>query len=157
MSLSECLHINWIVQIAYLQDWDSIERDHTSSLSQAIKDLQSNTLRLPVTGGAKGSIETVKAAVCSAVDVMQTMGSSIYSILSQVEGMNCLVSELADVSAQERAMLDECEGLLASTAAMQVEEYSLRTHLIQMKQTLKNGQQPMMGNRSTYMTAQMLS
>ncbi|GMP35945.1 hypothetical protein CsSME_00008209 [Camellia sinensis var. sinensis] len=70
-------------QIAYLQDWDSIERDHTSSLSQAIKDLQSSTLRLPVTGGARGSIETVKAAVCSAVDVMQTMGSSVYSILAQ--------------------------------------------------------------------------
>lgn len=38
----------------------------------------------------------------------------------QVEGMNCLVSELADVAAQERAMLDESEALLASTAAMQV-------------------------------------
>lgn len=40
----------------------------------------------------------------------------------QVEGMNCLVSELADVAAQERAMLDECEALLASTAAMQVRQ-----------------------------------
>ncbi|KAK6126976.1 hypothetical protein DH2020_039277 [Rehmannia glutinosa] len=38
----------------------------------------------------------------------------------QVEGMNCLVSELADVAAQERAMLDECESVLGSTAAMQV-------------------------------------
>lgn len=34
--------------------------------------------------------------------------------------MNCLVSELADISAQERAKLDECEALLASTEAMQV-------------------------------------
>lgn len=34
--------------------------------------------------------------------------------------MNCLVSELADVAAQERAMLDECEALLATTEAMQV-------------------------------------
>ena len=34
--------------------------------------------------------------------------------------MNCLVSELADVVAQERAMLDECEALFASTSAMQV-------------------------------------
>lgn len=38
----------------------------------------------------------------------------------QVEEMNCLVSELADISAQERAKLDECEALLASTEAMQV-------------------------------------
>lgn len=34
--------------------------------------------------------------------------------------MNCLVSELADVAAVERGMLDECEALLASTAALQV-------------------------------------
>ena len=38
----------------------------------------------------------------------------------QVEGMNCIVSELAEMAAQERAMLDECAALLASTASMQV-------------------------------------
>lgn len=38
--------------------------------------------------------------------------------------MNCLVSELADLAAQERAMLDECEALFASTAAMQVRQIS---------------------------------
>jgi hypothetical protein len=37
-----------------------------------------------------------------------------------VEGVNCLVSELAVVASQEKAMLDECEALLASAAAMQV-------------------------------------
>lgn len=50
---SECLHINWLVQMAYLEDWVSIERDHTSSLAWAIGDLQSSTLRLPVCGGAR--------------------------------------------------------------------------------------------------------
>lgn len=34
--------------------------------------------------------------------------------------MNNLVSDLATVAAQEKAMLDECEELLASAAAMQV-------------------------------------
>lgn len=32
----------------------------------------------------QGDIETIKAAVCSAVDVMQAMGSSLCSILSKV-------------------------------------------------------------------------
>ncbi|PSS08354.1 AUGMIN subunit like [Actinidia chinensis var. chinensis] len=144
-------------QFAYLENWSSIERDHTSSLSQAIEDLQSSTLRLPVTGGARVDIETVKAAVSSAVDVMQAMGSSICCILSRVEGTNYLVSELADMAAQERAMLDKCEALLASTASMQVEEYSLKTHLIQLKQTSQKAYQPMNRNRSTYIAAQMLS
>lgn len=39
--------------------------------------------------------------------------------------MNSLVSELAIVAAQEKAMLDECEALLASTAAMQVKTIKL--------------------------------
>ncbi|KAL6973806.1 hypothetical protein U1Q18_027989, partial [Sarracenia purpurea var. burkii] len=40
-----------------------------------------------------------------------------YGVLG-VEGTNCIVSELAEMAAQERAMLEECEALLASTAAM---------------------------------------
>ncbi|KAJ8560798.1 hypothetical protein K7X08_022658 [Anisodus acutangulus] len=133
-------------QHSYLDEWVSIEGDHTSSLSHAIQDLQACTLRLPITGRAKGDIEGVKEAVCSAVDVMQAMGSSMRFILSRVEGMNCLVSELADVAAQERAMLDECDSLLASTAAMQVEEYSIRSHLIQLKQAWRSGEQLILGN-----------
>ncbi|KAM3269933.1 AUGMIN subunit 8 [Capsicum chacoense] len=133
-------------QLTYLDEWASIEGDHTSSLSHAILDLQACTLRLPITGRAKGDIDIVKEAVCSAVDVMQAMGSSMRFILSRVEGMNCLVSELADVAAQERAMLDESEALLASTAAMQVEEYSIRSHLIQLKQAWRNDELLILGN-----------
>lgn len=133
-------------QMPYLNDWALIERDHACAVSGAIKDLQASTLRLPVTGGARADIETLRAAVCSAVDVMQTIGASMGSVLSKMEGMNCLVSELADVAAQERAMLDECEALLAATGAMQVDEYSLRTHLMQLKQDWKSGEQPVFGN-----------
>lgn len=118
-------------QMAYLDCWALLERDHVDSLSGAVEDLEASTLRLPVTSGARADIEYLKTAICSAVDVMQAMGSSICSLLSKAEGMNNLVSELADMAAQEKAMLAECESLLASIAAMQVEEYSLRTHLIQ--------------------------
>ena len=40
-----------------------------------------------------------------------------------MEGINNLVSGLAAIAAQEKNMFDQCEALLASTAAMQV-----RTH-----------------------------
>ncbi|OVA10364.1 Protein of unknown function DUF566 [Macleaya cordata] len=126
-------------QMIYLDDWALLEREHSSSLAGAIEALEACTLRLPVTGGARADSHTLKDAVCSALDVMQAMGSSVCSLLSRVEGMNGLVSELADVTAQERAVLDECGDLLASTAAMQVEENSLRTHLIQLKQALTDG------------------
>lgn len=113
-------------QMAYLEDWALLERDHATSLNGAIKDLEACTLRLPVTGGAKvrqllqlsgfwinntkqippfilyhifwrssfgginnfvflqADIDSLKAAVSSAVDVMQAMGSSVCSVLSKV-------------------------------------------------------------------------
>ncbi|KAL7137948.1 hypothetical protein ABFS83_10G129600 [Erythranthe nasuta] len=121
-------------QMNYLNKWASIERCHASSLTCIIEDLQSSTILVPVTGGATVDIKTVKSAVCAAVDVMMEIGSSLCSIIPLVEGTNSLASKLADVAAHERAMLDECESLLRSTAALQVEEDSLRTQLLLIKQ-----------------------
>nr|XP_043622325.1 QWRF motif-containing protein 4 [Erigeron canadensis] len=118
-------------QIAYLNQWSSIEREHGFSLHGVIEDLQASTLRLPVTGCAMANIQSVKSAVYSAIQVMQTIGSSLQSTLSRLEETNWLVSELSTVIAQERALLDECESLMASTSSLQVEEYSLRTNLVQ--------------------------
>ncbi|XP_043706227.1 LOW QUALITY PROTEIN: AUGMIN subunit 8-like [Telopea speciosissima] len=135
-------------QMAYLDDWVVLERDHLCSLAGATEALEACTLRIPVSGGARANIITVKEAICSALDVMQAMGSSICSLLSRVEGINHLVSELANVAAQERNVLDECRDLLASTAAMQMEENSLRIHLIQLKQALHKGEQPLLAVRT---------
>ncbi|XP_008790152.2 AUGMIN subunit 8 [Phoenix dactylifera] len=121
-------------QMAYLENWAAYEREHCCSLSGAIEALKASTLRLPVTGGARADVLSVRNAVSSAVDVMQAMGSSICYLLSKVEGTKALVSELSAVAAKERAMLDECRELLASAAAMQVQEASLRTHLMQLRQ-----------------------
>ncbi|KAK9055177.1 hypothetical protein SSX86_026259 [Deinandra increscens subsp. villosa] len=124
--------------IAYLNQWCSIERDHSFALHGAIQDLQASTLRLPVTGFATSNIQSLKSAVYSAIQVMQTVGSSIQSTLSRLEGTNWLVFELATVAAQERSLLDECEALMASASSLQVEEYSIRTNLVQLKQDLKS-------------------
>ncbi|XP_039058730.1 AUGMIN subunit 8-like isoform X2 [Hibiscus syriacus] len=129
-------------QMAYLDNWALLERDHISSLAGAEEDLEASTLLIPITGGAKADIESLKAAICSAVDVMQAMGSSICSLLPKVEGVNYRVSELAAIGAQEKNMLDQCEALLSSTAAMQLEECSLMAHLTQTKQPLKKSKQP---------------
>nr|XP_043625312.1 AUGMIN subunit 8-like [Erigeron canadensis]XP_043625313.1 AUGMIN subunit 8-like [Erigeron canadensis] len=121
-------------QMTYLNEWASIERENTLALSGAIEDLQSSTLRLPVTEGAMVHVETLKASFRSAIQVMQTIGSSLQSTMSRLEGPYFLSSELAIVVAQERALLDECEALMVSVASLQEKEYSLRTHLVQLKQ-----------------------
>lgn len=100
--------------MVYLDDWALLEREHSSSLAGAIEALEACTLRLPVTGGARVFIcfdkvdrwtyilcyellltslkfcilqvdsNTLKEAVCSALDVMQAMGSSVCSLQSRV-------------------------------------------------------------------------
>ncbi|KAH9608814.1 hypothetical protein KSS87_017662 [Heliosperma pusillum] len=130
-------------QMACLEDWDLLERDHSSSLNGAIEDLEASTLRLPVTGGAKADIDSLKVAVSSAADAMQMMGSSICSLLSKAEEMNGLVSELAELAGHERALINQCDTLLSSSAAMQVKEYSLRTQLIQSQQDLPKAGLPL--------------
>ncbi|KAG2286365.1 hypothetical protein Bca52824_045969 [Brassica carinata] len=121
-------------QMGCLEDWAILEREHVTSVAGAIADLEANTLRLPLTGGTKVDLGTLKLAMSSALDVMQTMGSSICSLHSQMEEMNKLVSDLAVIAAKEKYMLGKCENLLASTAVMEIEESSLMTHLMQKKQ-----------------------
>uniref|UniRef100_A0A1D1XJC4 Protein SNOWY COTYLEDON 3 n=1 Tax=Anthurium amnicola TaxID=1678845 RepID=A0A1D1XJC4_9ARAE len=120
-------------QMAYLEEWSLVDREHSSSLSGAIESLKASTLRLPVVGGAKVDIQDVKDAVGSAVDVMQAMGSSIRSVLSKVEGMSSLFSELAKVAAQEQALLDQSHDLLCTVAALHVKQCSLQGHLLQLR------------------------
>ncbi|KAI8548591.1 hypothetical protein RHMOL_Rhmol07G0284800 [Rhododendron molle] len=120
-------------QMLYLDDWDLMDRDHSSSLSGATEALEASTVRLPVGGGARADIQNVKDAICSAVDVMQGMASSICSLLMKVDQVNSVASELANVTAMERALLGQCKDLLSTLTAMQVKDCSLRTHILQLK------------------------
>ncbi|CAL9084246.1 unnamed protein product [Musa textilis] len=121
------------VEMGYLEEWSLMEKGHLSSLSEAIKALKASTLRLPIVGGAKADLLGVKDAISSALDIMQTMGSSICSLLSKVEGMCNLVSEITKVAAQERALVDRSRGLLSTLAALSIKQCSLQGQLIQMK------------------------
>lgn len=140
-NLSQEMKLKLVVkeQIAGLENWSAFEAEHSISLSGTIEALRASTLRLPVAGGARADMRAVKNAISSAVDVMQAMGSSICYLLSRVEGPNSLVTELSGVAATESIMLDECRELLASIAAMQVQECSLRTQLIQLRQDMPGG------------------
>lgn len=137
--LREELKLNLVLteQMIYLEEWALLDREHSSCVCEAIESLEACTLRLPVTAGAKVDFHSLKGAVCSAAEVMQAMVSSVCSLLSKVEKTNCLVTKLAELTAQEKALVHECGDLLASTATLQVEENSLRTHLIQLKQALR--------------------
>lgn len=144
IELHKAMHANKLRSVLseqkpYLEDWALLEQDHRNALSGAIKDLEAATVRVPITDGVKADIREVKEALNSAVNVMGPISSSICSLLPKVEDMSILVSELAAAVAQERALLDECKDLLATTGALEVEESSLRASLIQLKRETCRG------------------
>ncbi|XP_027329607.1 QWRF motif-containing protein 2-like [Abrus precatorius] len=120
-------------QMVYWEDWATLDPVYSSSLSGAIEALRASTLRLPVVGGAKADLLNLKDAICSAMDVMQAMASSICLLSPKVGQINSLVVEVANLSAKERVLLEECTDLLSVIKTLQVREYSLRTHIAQLR------------------------
>jgi len=119
-------------QMGFLEEWSLLDRDHSSSLSGATESLKASTLRLPIVGKTVVDIQDLKHAVSSAVDVMQAMSSSIFSLTSKVDEMNSVMVETVNVTAKEKVLLERCQGCLSRVAAMQVTDCSMKTHIIQL-------------------------
>ncbi|XP_076911836.1 QWRF motif-containing protein 2-like isoform X2 [Bidens hawaiensis] len=119
-------------QMAFLEDWASLDKDHSISLHGAIEALKASTLRLPV-GGAIADLQSMRDVINSALDVMQAVCLSVCSLCGKVEEVNSMVTELANLCAKEQALLRFCKGLLSMSAALKVKDCSLRTHMLQTK------------------------
>ncbi|CAL9166572.1 unnamed protein product [Musa hybrid cultivar] len=115
-----------------LEEWSLIDHDHSIALSGTLGALKTSTIRLPVVNGAKVDFQEVRNAVGSAIDVMQAIGTSIYTLLSKVEGRSSIMSELAELATKEQALMDQCKDLLSMVSAMHVKQCSLFGHVIQM-------------------------
>ncbi|KAI7738092.1 hypothetical protein M8C21_010304 [Ambrosia artemisiifolia] len=118
-------------QMGFLEDWAYLDKGHSISLLGAIEALKASTLRLPVGAGATADLQSMKDAISSALDVMRAMGSSMNSLCLQVEEVNLMVTEIAKVSAKERALLRICKDFLSVLSALKVKDCSLRTHTLQ--------------------------
>ncbi|CAA6672240.1 unnamed protein product [Spirodela intermedia] len=91
---------------------ESLEREHSCSLSGAADALRVTMLGLQLSAELRwADLGALKGAISSALDVIQTMSSSVYHLLSR-----------------ERAMLDEC-----MHCWLQQRLCSLRAHLLQLR------------------------
>ncbi|KAM0929409.1 hypothetical protein ACQ4PT_001502 [Festuca glaucescens] len=117
-------------EMPYLEGWSSLEMDYTDSLSGIVEALTATILCLPV-DGAKADIQDVKNSVGSAVDIMQTIGSSICTLLAKLSGTSVLVSDLARIATQERSLMDQSRELLSTLTSMHVKYCSLQGQRVQ--------------------------
>ncbi|RVW40441.1 QWRF motif-containing protein 9 [Vitis vinifera] len=91
-------------------------------LVRAIEALKASTLRLPVVSGARADIQNLKDAICSAVDVMQAMASSICSLLSKAThgvSWNLQLRKTAAAESQNREGIMKWAGPIADSAAVE--------------------------------------
>ncbi|KAL4347922.1 hypothetical protein GQ457_17G025860 [Hibiscus cannabinus] len=107
-------------QMPYLEEWSDFQGDYLNSLLETIQSLSNISLRLPTSGNVKADTREIGEAISSAIKMMELIA----------EEMEILVSELARVAIRERAVIEECGDLLHKTNTYQVEECSLRGHLV---------------------------
>ncbi|RZC74308.1 hypothetical protein C5167_049790 [Papaver somniferum] len=120
-------------QIPHLDEWSALKGDYLNSLVGAIKALQDASLRLPIGGNVRADLKELDGALNSASNMMESISSNFESFVPKAEQMDSLVSELAAVASEERALIEECGDLLSHTQNLQVEECSLRGQLMQLK------------------------
>lgn len=82
----------------------------------------------------QADVRSVKQVLDFAVDVMYGIQAAGSRFLPQAERIDSLLPKLAESVVKERALLQECVELVAGVASLEVEERSLRTHLIQLQQ-----------------------
>ncbi|KAL1811085.1 hypothetical protein DCAR_0623203 [Daucus carota subsp. sativus] len=122
-------------QIPYLDEWSALEEEHSSSLSGTSQALINSVVRLPLGGNVQADTKEVGEALTSAMKVMETIYVQVQKFLPKASEMDTLSSELARSVAGERVLIDECGDLLLKTYTSQVEDCSLRGHLMQLKKS----------------------
>ncbi|XP_021981570.1 AUGMIN subunit 8 isoform X3 [Helianthus annuus] len=70
-------------EMAYIDEWASIQKEHESALFATTNDLQARSLSLPITGGVKADLKSLKLIVFSTIQVLQATISCIQSTLSK--------------------------------------------------------------------------
>lgn len=116
----------------YLDEWSTLEGEYLPSLTGVIDALVNASLQLPVSGNVQIDIREVREALNAALKMAETISFHLQSFMPKAEEIDTLISELARVSGGERALAEECGHLLFKTYASQVEECSLKGHLIQL-------------------------
>ncbi|CAI8590468.1 unnamed protein product [Vicia faba] len=119
-------------QTPYLDEWSAMEEDYSVSLTEAIQALLNASTQLPTGGNVRVDVREVGESLNSALKTMETIISNTQKLMPKAEEIDTSISELARVVGGERALIDECGGVLSKTHKSQVEECSLRAQLIQL-------------------------
>ncbi|XP_044945798.1 protein ENDOSPERM DEFECTIVE 1-like [Hordeum vulgare subsp. vulgare] len=120
-------------QVPYLDRWSDVEEDYSSCLTGATSALHNASLRLPIIGGVRANYEEISEVLNSAAQLLEPASPLVRNLLPKVEEVDGVASRLAQIITSERDLIEECGNLLNQAHHMQMREYSLRSHLLQLR------------------------
>ncbi|KAL5581913.1 hypothetical protein UlMin_014355 [Ulmus minor] len=129
------LKLNFILQSQFklMEAWGDMERQHSAAISKTKESLHSVVCRIPLIEGAKVDIQSASMALRHASDLTSSIKMMLTSFSLSGEKNVSLMSELAEVVAQERLLLQECLELFRTISVLEIEERSLKSSIIQME------------------------
>ncbi|CAN6217171.1 unnamed protein product [Urochloa humidicola] len=135
MKREQKLHSVVNVQVPYLDQWSDMEGEHSSCLKGVTTALHNASLRLPVVGNVKANCGEITDVLTSAAQLLEPLSPCVGNFLPKVEEIDDVAKNLAQVIATERTLIEECGNLLYQAHNLQMREYSLRSELMQLKQS----------------------
>ncbi|KAK3184227.1 hypothetical protein Dsin_031513 [Dipteronia sinensis] len=130
-------------QMKLLESWGDMERQHLLAISITKDCLHSVVCKVPLIEGAKVNQQAASVAIRHASDLSASIKSMLASFSPSADNTASLVSELAEVVAQEKLLIDECLELSKTIAMLEIQERSLKCYIIQFEswQQLQQQQQ----------------
>nr|XP_034572307.1 QWRF motif-containing protein 3-like [Setaria viridis] len=114
-----------------LESWGQVEIEHAAALASTVSCTRAAVCRLPLTSGAKVSLPPLATILPQALELTLATKAMTRSFSPMAQDRALVISELVRVASEEKALLQEFLELLSRVSALQVEEQSLRCHLVQ--------------------------
>ncbi|RCV42013.1 hypothetical protein SETIT_9G180800v2 [Setaria italica] len=118
-------------QMKDLESWGQVETEHAAALASTVSCTRAAVCRLPLTSGAKASLPPLATILPQALELTLATKAMTRSFSPMAQDRALVISELVRVASEEKALLQEFLELLSRVSALQVEEQSLRCHLVQ--------------------------
>ncbi|TYG90136.1 hypothetical protein ES288_A12G158100v1 [Gossypium darwinii] len=132
-------------QMKALECWADMERQHLSAISMTKQCLHSVVCKVPLVEGAKVDAPSASMALRHAFDLTASIKTMLTvsspGMVPQIEKTVSVVSELAEVVAQEKLLLEECLELFKMISILEIQERSLTCCIIELNSQQRQIQQ----------------
>ncbi|EOX99326.1 Family of Uncharacterized protein function, putative [Theobroma cacao] len=128
-------------QMKALESWADVERQHLASISMTKECLHSVVSKVPLIEGAKVDAQSASMALRHASDLTVSIKSMLSAFSPATEKTVSLLSELAEVVAQEKLLIEECLELFRMISILETQEKSLMCYVIQLNSRQRQMQQ----------------